>query len=548
NDTPPSVGVVSIGFPGLPLRGRVPIVYEIVDPEEPLDPVGRGSATLSVTLVDAATGARQPATGIALLAAGGAIGGISRPVRTSAAAGVSRTAVFLWDTAADVGTTPAAGTSVTLAFTAVLASGERGPESSAFVVVQNPVDFDPQAPVILPSDKVRNFAEPWTAVRAIDLSGDGLPEIFILDAERAVARYLLASNRRKSFPGNNHLDYLVVPPDTVSADGTFVQPPLGHPVGLAFADFDGDGIVDLAVADADAGSISIYTNNARPSFKYLASLPLGATPTASPALADVNGDGIADLLVPASDSVTELLLGASGLAGETSIALGGGARALALADLTGDGRLDLVVAPDAPGTVGVVPGVDGGFDAAGPVDIACEGAGEGKVLAGDFTGSGLGDLLVLDRAAGSLLLGRGRAVPGLGGLPSRLEAALAFGHPGDFDALDLGGEGRRRDLAVTESLDNQVAIVANRGGGRFDVVARLPTGSFPVGVAAADLTGDGVDDLAIADGRSDTVTIYHGRAPARFDVAFTLPGAFQALVAAGDVDGDGVADLLVVSG
>ena len=72
-----------------------------------------------------------------------------------------------------------------------------------------------------------------------------------------------------------------------------------HPTpeaAIVAADFNGDGIADLAVANHDGNEISILIGKGDGTFRTAGAVPFGASPSAL-AVADFNGDGVADLAV-----------------------------------------------------------------------------------------------------------------------------------------------------------------------------------------------------------------------------------------------------------
>jgi hypothetical protein len=134
------------------------------------------------------------------------------------------------------------------------------------------------------------------------------------------------------------------------------QAPLSFDTGpaaytVAVWDFNGDGIPDLAVANAGnyytftGGNLSVLLGKGDGTFQAAVNYVVGDSPT-SVAVGDFNGDGIVDLAVSdtAGNQVSVLLGKGDGtfeLAG--TYPAGVGARSVAIADFNGDGRLDLAV-------------------------------------------------------------------------------------------------------------------------------------------------------------------------------------------------------------
>jgi len=82
----------------------------------------------------------------------------------------------------------------------------------------------------------------------------------------------------------------------------------------------------------------------------------------------------------------------------------------------------------------------------------------------------------------------------------------------------------------------------------FDVVSDVPVDGLPVAVAAGQLGGDSLTDLAIANDPGDSVTVLVQTAPGVFGSAsMVLVGLQPAAVAVADMDGDGADDLVTAN-
>ena len=121
-----------------------------------------------------------------------------------------------------------------------------------------------------------------------------------------------------------------------------VYPSSNYSGGAALGDIDGDGDLDLAVADFDSSSpVKLLLNNGNATFTAGATLVSGAVAQLA-TFADVDGDGDPDLVVHGSGDFLHLNDGRGNFGPVIIISSRGAPYALAVADMDNDGDLDLV--------------------------------------------------------------------------------------------------------------------------------------------------------------------------------------------------------------
>jgi hypothetical protein len=332
-----------------------------------------------------------------------------------------------------------------------------------------------------------------------------------------------------------------------------------NPASAATGDFNGDFKPDLAIVNSGSNDVTVLLGDGSGGFTAASGSPIAVgTNPRSVAVGDFNGDGKMDLAVAnvSSDNVTVLLgNGAGGFtaASGSPFAVGGFAEFVTAADFNGDGLQDFAVAVGGPGSptsneVAVFLGDRlGGFSAAPGHPF--QGFGELAPLlmaAGDFNGDGKPDLAVAAQRSTSgtvtILLGNGSGgFSEAAGSPSFVLVPVSV-TVGDFNQDGI------QDLGVVSGYNNNVTVLLGNGTGGFSAAAGSP---FPVGSsagagAAGDFNGDGILDLVVPSSlNSATVLLGNGSG------GFTAGGSFAAgtspkSVAVADLSGDGRPDLAVV--
>jgi len=120
-------------------------------------------------------------------------------------------------------------------------------------------------------------------------------------------------------------------------------------------------------------------------------------------------------------------------------------------------------------------------------------------------------------------------------------------NPQSVAIADLNGDGIQ-DLAVANSGDDSVSALVGSGSGTFTPMPTRSVGNAPHSVAVGDFNGDGFQDLATADFNVKTVTLLPGTGSGAFPLAASLStGVNPESLAVGDFNGDGIQDLAVAN-
>ena len=313
--------------------------------------------------------------------------------------------------------------------------------------------------------------------------------------------------------------------------------------GIVTADFDGDGAPDVATANNASQTVTIFLNRVATGggFVRAHAYKVSAGPFGI-AAGDFNRDGRIDLVVAGADADRiDLLIGtgSGAFTRGTPISAPGSPRGITVADVNGDGNPDVIYTSFLLDTVAVLLGDGaGGFPSQ---VVAPTGASPQDVVAADFNGDQIVDLAVANTAAATvtLLVGDG----GGGFARTELPGAknLSVLAVGDFDRDGW------IDLAGVSTSGNTVAIYLSHSGA-LRWAATFSTGlASPRGIVAADLNGDGLPELIVANRSSGSVTVFvASAAPTVYTSSVKVPAAGGSrAVAAADFNRDGRIDLAV---
>lgn len=331
------------------------------------------------------------------------------------------------------------------------------------------------------------------------------------------------------------------------------------PNSLEIADFNGDRVPDLAIANSRTNNVTILLGNGRGGFAEVkgSPFPAGNAPN-DICISDFDSDGAPDLAI-ANHEVKYLTVLLGNGHGAFSRAPGSPVMVLsrphthgvAAGDFNQDGKLDLVTESWAENKVTIIFGNGrGGF--AGPgVQFDVGKRPYQRLRVADVNLDGNADVLTTNLEVDNLtvLLGDGKgSFHGASGSPSPCGTtpfALAVG--------DLNGD-RKPDLAIGNWAGQPdrrngegVTVMLGDGKGGFALMAGSPfaTGDGPGRIAIGDVDGDGMPEIVVANYLSRNVTVLREH-KVTFRQTATIPvGNHPQGVALADLDGDGKSDIVV---
>jgi len=336
-------------------------------------------------------------------------------------------------------------------------------------------------------------------VIAVDLNGDGFPDMVV-------------ANNGGASVALNKGDGTFAPSATYATGGQFSN-------AVAVADVNKDGNLDLVVTNmcldtTGCSGVAVLLGNGDGTFASAVGYNSGGLETGAVAVGDVNGDSFPDLILTsncqphtcAGGTLTLLLNNGDGTFGspqDLSATKGG---PVAVGDVNGDGKLDLVTG------AGVLLGNgDGTFTSLGP-NLP---SGAVAIALADINGDGKLDVVVVDASGVAVQLGNGD-----GTFQPAINLRTGGLNPLSVAVADFNGDGKL-DLAVSNECTTMVkgtcgnnpsvGVLAGNGDGTFKTAATFRTGGvLATSVAAADADQDGKIDLWVANACASGIDCNNG--------------------------------------
>ncbi len=271
------------------------------------------------------------------------------------------------------------------------------------------------------------------------------------------------------------------------------------PFSIVAADFNNDGILDLAVANDLSPYLTILLGNGDGTFRYGPQSPQTPSFENYVTVGDFNGDHIPDILAL---SISNPCMCISVLIGN------------------GDGTFQDAI--NAQPAFTMLAATVGDFNGDGKVDVATAGIFGGSSSVNILLGNGDGTFQI------------GASYPG-----ESTPVAMAVA---DFN------RDRKMDLAIAYLEGTGISVMLGNGDGTFQKAVDYPT-AFPDGVAVGDFNGDQVPDLVAANLSSPSgVSVFLGNGDGTFQPGVMYPSGVEygedAYVALGDFNRDDKMDIV----
>jgi hypothetical protein len=319
-----------------------------------------------------------------------------------------------------------------------------------------------------------------------------------------------------------------------------------QPDATAIADFNGDGLLDLAVANDNPDKVSFLFNQGNGTFGAPLHIQVGGgTSPHTPVAADLDGDGDMDVAVSLKNVNSVRILvnqGGGNFVNGATFGVGSEPRAMVAADFDNDGRPDVAVSNRESDNVSVLRNLGG---LAFSVASFAAGQEPRELDAGDMTGDGLPDIAVAAHDSRQIIVLRSL---GNGSFAQHAVLNMSSVRPEGVAVADLNGDGTR-DIAASVGEPQFAAVWLNTGGGSFGGASFYALNGLDASsIVAADFDLDGDMDLATSNTDSNNVSVLANQGAGTFGGALLLAvGSQPGHIATGDLDKNGSPDLVTAN-
>jgi len=376
---------------------------------------------------------------------------------------------------------------------------------------------------------------------AADLDGDSKPDLVTANNANSPTPSTISVLRNTGGAGSV----------SFVAQITFPAPSGSYPYNMTIADIDGDGKLDLVFPSVLSNTVSVYRNTSIPgaiSFAARSDFSTGTNPY-SVAIADLDGDGKPDMVVANFLSNTISLFkntsspGVISFNAKMDLGTSLGPHTVAIADLDGDGKPDIAVTNTLSSTISLFRNQNsvGSFVFAAKSDIPT-GSNEPFGLAiADLDGDGKPDLLMTNdnfnavNEAG-LAFSIFRNNSSVGAFSFAAPASFGTGNAFNPSISDLNGDGKP-DIVIPS--DNTSLLLYANSSVPGSISLNSPVSyadASPYAAAICAFDGDGVPELAVANFNANTISLFKNMTTAvgisRFYPVVAVPGGSDTIIGA----------------
>lgn len=349
--------------------------------------------------------------------------------------------------------------------------------------------------------------------------------------------------------------YFVIAPPCSKFASQMIYSTGFYPNAVATADVNGDDKPDIIVSNYNSENVGVLLNDGTGSFNDQVTYSTGSNSGPhSVTTADVNDDNKPDIIVANSggNNVGVFLNDGTGTFNDQATYptdSGSNPNSVAIADVNGDNKPDIIVANSGESNIGVLLNNGAGtFNDQVKYSTGFR-SGSHYVTVADVNGDNKPDIIIaIFREANIAILFNN----GTGTFNEPMTYSTESGSgPHSVTTADVNGD-NELDILVANSELNNVGVFLNNGSGIFNDQVTYSTGpdSAPNAVTTADVNGDNKPDIIVANYKASNVGVLLNNGTGTFndqETYFTGSDSGPDFVTTADVNGDSKPDIMVTN-
>jgi hypothetical protein len=307
------------------------------------------------------------------------------------------------------------------------------------------------------------------------------------------------------------------------------------PRSVSIGDIDGDGKPDLAIVNEASNSVSLLRNTGNVGiigFATKVDFATGGLPQ-SVSMGDLDGDGKLDLVVANSSDTTISVLRNTSISGNISIAnkvdfkTAQSPYSSVIGDIDGDFKPDLAVANLNGNSVSVFRNLcsTGMINFDNKVDFLV-GTRPISLIICDIDGDNKLDLSVTNNSSNTISVLLNTSINNIPSFAQKADFSIGL-NPSSIATGDIDGDGKP-DLGITNYQSGTISILRNTsfiGSANFALNVDFNSTLGPSSVSIGDFDGDGKSDISVTNIASNIVSVFRNNPNPQLHPTITVNGS-----------------------